>query len=128
MQRMSKLQVLAKSLLLLPLFLTSCMIAHSDDRTGDSAIAFGGKGAFKSKRFATTWDNEKSFGDAAMLAGIGVAAVQAVKQTQATELTSRVINTNSTNQAINASNNAAHTAETLGAQNADVIKATTLPK
>ncbi len=41
------------------LLLSSCMTANENGVT-----ALGGKGAYKSKKFMVTWDNEKSFNDA----------------------------------------------------------------
>lgn len=111
-----------KALLSLLVFITSSCTFASKDFT----VALGGKGAAKGAQYATTWDNERSFQDGSMLAGVAIAAAQAVKQTVQTETTARVIHTNNTKLGIVQSNNA--TKEVLGAQAADVTKATTLPK
>lgn len=105
------------------LLLSSCTIGYADaQHTFVNAV--GGRGAAKSKHLALTWDNEKSFNDAAILGALMVPAIQAVKMAQSADKLAGLQNTNATKQAINATN-AATTVE-LGAQG--VTKAVTLPK
>lgn len=100
-------------LLLLPLFMTSCVVAN-----GNMVASMGGKFAYKGKDFGIISDHEGSFRDAAVLAGLAVGAWQTVAATKAAEATKQVASSNATKQAINASNNT--TAEVLGAQKTSV--------
>ncbi len=88
------------------LILTACLSActYADK---DHAVAVGGKGAYKGKTFALTWDNEKSFNDVAVVGLAAVPAIQAVKIAQDAGATDRLVNTNAAKTTINASNNAA---------------------
>lgn len=111
-----QLPILMKAFLIIPILLSSCVVANKD-----MVASLGGKMAYKSRDFAVTSDHEASFREAAMLATAAVGAWASVASTEAAEATSRAVNANSTKQAINASNNA--TAVQLGAQAADVEKA-----
>jgi putative NIF3 family GTP cyclohydrolase 1 type 2 len=62
-----------KLLLLIPLLLASCTFANKD-----TAVALGGRGSYAGRDFSLVWDNEGSFRDAAVVAGLAVGAVQAV--------------------------------------------------
>lgn len=101
----------------------ACTFANAD-----TAVALGGKGAYKGKTFALTWDNEQSFRDGSMVAGVAIGAAQAVALQRSADSVSKVQSTNASNQAINASNNA--TKVELGAQQSglETVKATTIPK
>jgi hypothetical protein len=114
-----------KALLLIPLLLSSCVVAKS----GQTVVAaFGGKGAAKSGDLAMTWDNEKSFNDLAWVALAAVPAMQAVKIAQSADALTATQAKSAERVTINAANNAAAT-EQLGIKTAaDVTKATTLPK
>lgn len=57
----------------LGVLLGSCTFANKD-----TAVALGGKGAYNGRDFSLVWDNEGSFRDAAVVAGLAVGAVQAV--------------------------------------------------
>lgn len=91
------------------LALASCTYTNKN-----GTLALGGKGAARGEGWAVVWDNEASFREGALLAGVAVGAWQAVAVNKAAEQTARVINTNATQATINASNNA--TAVELGAQ------------
>ena len=51
--------------------LSSCTYGNANH-----ALALGGKGAYKGKTFAMTWDNESSFREAALLGALAVGAWQ----------------------------------------------------
>lgn len=91
------------------LFLSSCTYADSQH-----VVFVGGKGSYKSKQFALTTDNEKSFQDgtiaATAIAGLAYSAATASEQ----QLTDRTVNSNAAKTTINASNNATKVA--TGAQ------------
>lgn len=108
-----------KALLLIPLLFSSCTYADKD-----RAIAMGGRGVYKGSSFGLVWDNEGSFRDAALLAGVAVGAWQSVAASKASEATARAVSNNATKEAIAKSADA--TKVELGAQ--EVTKATTLPK
>lgn len=97
--------------------LTSCTFSNAKCN-----LAFGGKGAYGGRDFSVVWDNEKSFSDGAIIAGLAVGAYQATALGKAAEVTNRAVDANRSAEAINASNNAVKTTE-IGA---GVTKATTL--
>lgn len=88
-------------LLPLVLLLSSCTLSNKDWN-----VALGGKGAYSGRDFSVTWDNEKSFGDAALagtaIAGLYYGAANLAEE----EATTRAVNSNATKEAINANNNA----------------------
>jgi len=110
-----------KALLLIPLLLSSCVVAN-----GNMVASMGGKIAYKGKDFGLVSDHTDSFRDAAVLAGLAVGAWQTVAATKATEATNQVVNRNATKLGIANSNNAKDIA--VEGIKSDTIKATTLPK
>ena len=102
-----------KALLILPLLLSSCVIANKD-----TVAALGGKGAYKGKEFGLIWDDEQSFQDGAIAVTAVAGAVISAGVTKGQQAVDKAANANSTQQAINANNNA--TAVELGAQKAGV--------
>jgi hypothetical protein len=102
--------------LLLSLLLTSCTVSNKDWN-----VALGGKGAYSGRDFSVTWDNEKSFSDGAIIAGLAVGAAQAVAAQRSADSLAKTVNSNATKQAISASKDA--TAVQLGEQAVEVQKA-----
>jgi hypothetical protein len=102
-----------RALLLLPLLLASCTVSNAKWN-----VALGGKGAYAGRDFSVTWDNVKSFRDAAVLATAAVGAWANVASDKAAEATTRTVDSNRSAEAINASNNA--TSVQLGEQAAGI--------
>lgn len=116
--------VILAIILAVAFFLSSCTIGYATSPDGSKTFvgAVGGKGAAKSKQLALNYDNEKSFSDGALVAGIAIGAYQAVASQRSADAVSKAADANRSAEAINASNNAVKTAEI----NAGVTKATTL--
>ncbi len=99
-----------KTFFLLALTFSVSCCTYSD---ASRNIALGGRGAYKSKVFAVTWDNEKSFSDGTIAATAVAGLYYSAAQAAAREATARVESTNRSAEAINASNNAVKTTEIL---------------
>lgn len=104
------------ALLCLSLLCSSC--TYTD---GQRSIALGGKGLARGSDYLVIWNNEKSFRDGSMLAGVAVGAWQSVAASKAAGLTDRAA------IAAEAKNHASDNAlkEALGAQ--EVEKANFVP-
>ena len=97
-----------KTLLVIPLLLSSCVYA-----TKDRMVSLGGASAYKSAGFGLVHDHNDSFRAGAATVGIVAGLAAGAWQHAATETTTRAINSNATGVQ-------------KAAIQADVIKSTTL--